>query len=104
MVGVFTSSTVFAQQNSEFIPVEGSFVATKNCPAYISKNWHTNPDKAEARGSTSYRVLQVETLEHPEWVRLEVIGAKFTPKRWVQTACGTLGELKRIAEPTPPRP
>lgn len=68
-------------------PVNGSFDAIKSCPAYLSKNNKTNPDKLTTQPSVRYSLVEINRNINPRWLRI-VFEGNPNPKRWVSVDCG----------------
>jgi ribonuclease T2 len=67
--------------------VDGSFLAVKDCPAYVSKIEQTNPDNLRLTPGRIYPVVATNYAEAPDAYRLRIDGAD--PKyRWVAADCG----------------
>lgn len=67
--------------------LDGSFLAVKDCPAYVSKAERTNPDATRLVPGRVYPVFEVNVPEAPEAYRIRIEGAD--PKeRWVGADCG----------------
>lgn len=67
--------------------LEGSFLATQDCPAYASKAQRTNPDDTRLVPGRTYPVIAADLPGTPEAYRIEIRGAE--PKlRWVEARCG----------------
>lgn len=67
--------------------VNGSFDATKTCPAYLSKNNKTNPDNLVTQPFMRYKISEINRNNHPNWLRL-VFEGNAHPQRWVSADCG----------------
>lgn len=71
---------------SASIPITGEFIATKACPAYVSKNYQSNPDLLQLEVGKHYKMLEINK-DHPDWVRL-LIPNIHQAARWVKMNCG----------------
>ncbi|MDI9819653.1 MULTISPECIES: ribonuclease T [unclassified Legionella] len=69
------------------ITVIGSFEANKSCPAYLSKNKKTNPDKLIIKPAEKYEIREINRAENPDWLRIEVPTGE-NSLRWISAACG----------------
>ncbi|MDP1604580.1 MAG: ribonuclease T [Legionella sp.] len=67
--------------------VDGSFEANNSCPAYISKNKKTNPDDLLIQPNTTYKLLEINRQNNPDWLRIVVPDNQFS-QRWVSANCG----------------
>lgn len=65
----------------------GTFSAQQSCPAYVSKNKLTNPDKARILAGKEYDAIEVNKPDHPGWYRVIVPTAN-PRERWVNAECG----------------
>jgi ribonuclease T2 len=68
-------------------PAGGSLLAVRGCPAYISKNKLTNPDRIKLAPGTAYPVLEQNRAGNPDWYRIRIVGAR-PAERWVSADCG----------------
>lgn len=72
----------------------GEFTAKQTCPAYVSKNKATNPDKVYVLPGYEYDIIEVLST-NASWYRIIVPHAN--PKqRWVSADCG---EAQLISSP-----
>jgi ribonuclease T2 len=79
--------------------VEGSFLALKDCPAYVSKAEQTNPDDTRLTPGRIYPVVEVNFAAAPDAYRIRIDGAD--PKyRWVSADCGEYPPKSSPAEIT----
>ncbi len=67
-------------------PVSGIFEATQSCPAYISKNSKSNPDKLMIEVTKHYPLKEINKSP-PDWLRIEMPEHRNT-LRWVSAHCG----------------
>ncbi|MEW6037570.1 MAG: ribonuclease T [Pseudomonadota bacterium] len=79
-------------------PAQGTFTAERDCPAYLSKNKHTNPDGARVIAGNAYPVIGANRPDAANWYRLRLPTAD-PPERWVSRDCGRL-QADATAEPT----
>ena len=77
----------------------GSFVASKQCPAFLSFRKSTNPGNQTVEAGHSYPVIAKNAAE-PSHYRLRIEGAT-PPERWVSIDCGTYQDGGTAAGPTP---
>lgn len=78
----FSAFSIHAQA----IPVSNlEFHATKNCPAYLSKNNQTNPNSLTTQPLKVYQVREINKPA-PDWLRIEM--AEEHTLRWVNAECG----------------
>ena len=80
----------------------GSFVATKQCPAFLSFRKSTNPGNQTVEAGRSYPVIARNAAE-PSHYRLRIDGAN-PPERWVSVDCGTYHDDGTVAGPAPAGP
>ena len=67
--------------------VEGSFLATTDCPAYVSKFRQTNPDDIKLVPGRVYPLFETNYDLEPDYYRIRIEEAD--PKeRWVAAECG----------------
>ncbi|MDF9391952.1 MULTISPECIES: ribonuclease T2 family protein [Methylococcus] len=83
------------------VPVEGTFSAGRDCPAYVSKNKLTNPDGARVTAGKAYPVIEADRRWDARWYRLRLPSAN-PPERWVGRDCGRL-QPGAAAEPAAER-
>lgn len=82
------------------VPMAGSFVAARACPAEQSFNRHTNPGNVQLAPNQSYPLVSANKTPASHYL-LIVPGA--TPeRRWVAVDCGTVGGAGTAATPAPP--
>lgn len=67
--------------------VEGSFLATRECPAYVSKVRQTNPDDAQLAPGRIYPLFEINQDLAPDYYRIRIEGAD-PRERWVAADCG----------------
>jgi ribonuclease T2 len=91
----------WASAASAEVPLSGSFIAGKSCPAYQSFRKATNPGNVNIEAGHSYRLLakNAATASH---YRIEIEGAS-PPERWVAADCGT-AEGNKSEAPAPETP
>jgi ribonuclease T2 len=90
------------------ILADGTFAATKTCPAFLSFRKSTNPGDVNVEPGKSYPVIS-QNAAAPTHYRLRVEGAS-PPERWVSTDCGTFAAAAgssaaasaSATEPSPP--
>jgi ribonuclease T2 len=70
----------------------GTFIASRICEAYVSKNKRTNPDSMTLTIGRSYPVFEVNKAVDPGWYRIRIETAQ-PPERWVDRNCGTADVL-----------
>ena len=77
------ASAAIAQE----VPLTGSFIASKACPAYLSFRKHSNPGDVSVEAGKSYPILSQnnQTASH---YRIKVEGAQ-PAQRWVAVDCGS---------------
>ncbi len=69
------------------VPLNGSFLATKECPAFQSFRKGTNPDGVKIESGHSYPLLAKNAANATHYrVRIE---SASPPERWVSIDCGT---------------
>ncbi|WP_419419661.1 ribonuclease T2 family protein [Legionella sp. D16C41] len=69
-------------------PASGKLIATETCPAYLSKNKRTNPDGLFTQPNTHYQIREINRLNNPDWLRIEISENTEYPLRWVSINCG----------------
>ncbi|CAM2748546.1 ribonuclease T2 family protein [Legionella worsleiensis] len=82
--------------------VNGTFEATKVCPAYVSKNNKTNPDNLMVRIHQQYVIKEINK-NPPDWLRI-VIPEQRNSLRWVSADCGLAEYAERNTERCDLRP
>lgn len=68
-------------------PVMGTFEASTSCPAYLSKNKKTNPDKLYTQTGQHYDLVEINKSNNPDWLRINM-GIGEHSLRWVSSSCG----------------
>lgn len=66
--------------------VSGTFEATQNCPAYLSKNKKSNPDNLMVHPNQSYQIKAINKSP-AEWLYIE-LPEHHNTLRWVNVTCG----------------
>lgn len=74
------------------MPADGTFTATKACPALQSIRKETNPGAVLTEPGTAYAII-AQNRKKPTHYRIDVPGAE-PPERWVEAGCGTAEALK----------
>ena len=69
------------------VALSGSFLATKNCPAFQSFRKSTNPGGVRIEAGHSYRLLAKNAANATHY-RIRIDGAA-PPERWVSVGCGS---------------
>jgi ribonuclease T2 len=69
------------------VNVMGSFEASSSCPAYLSKNKKTNPDDLYVQPKATYKLLEINRQNNPDWLRIVFPDNPFS-SRWVSATCG----------------
>lgn len=87
VAGWFVAS---AHGASADVAMSGSFVATKNCPAFQSFRKVTNPGDIKIVAGHSYRLL-AKNAPQPSHYRIRVEGAE-PAERWVSVDCGNYND------------
>lgn len=72
--------------------ISGSFVASRACDAYVSKNKHSNPDHARLIVDHHYSLVEANKKRHPDWYRVRVESAS-PSLRWVNASCGRVSTV-----------
>lgn len=72
------------------VAMSGSFVATKDCPAFQSFRKATNPGRIKIVGGHSYRLL-AKNAPQPSHYRIRIEGAE-PAERWVSVDCGNYSD------------
>ena len=72
------------------VAVRGSFLATKDCPAFQSFRKATNPGGVRTEAGHSYPLL-AKNAPHATHYRVRIEGAA-PPERWVSVTCGNYRE------------
>jgi ribonuclease T2 len=72
------------------VAVSGSFLATKNCPAFQSFRKATNPGEVKIEAGHSYPLLAKNAANATHY-RIRIDGAA-PPERWVSVSCGNYRE------------
>ena len=85
VAGLLTALTLPAAWAAS--PADGTFTASRDCQAYVSKNKRTNPDGARLTVGADYPVFEVNRADNPDWYHLRVGSANPTA-RWVSGKCG----------------
>jgi len=86
-MGLIAAST---QLSLADVPLKGSFLANKECPAFQSFRKGTNPDGAQVESGHSYQLLAKNAPVATHYrVRIENASP---PERWVSADCGLLRE------------
>lgn len=67
-------------------PMEGTFLASRSCPALVSIRKDTNPGLAVTGPGVSYKLLARNRKKATHY-RIEMPGAE-PPERWVEARCG----------------
>lgn len=84
------------------LPADGSFIASKACPALQSIRKETNPGAVMTVPGTRYAVI-AKNRKKPTHYRIEILTAD-PPARWVEAGCGTteavVGQEKVQRQPT----
>ncbi|MDP4077674.1 ribonuclease I [Acidovorax sp. A1169] len=66
--------------------VQGAFVASRDCDAYLSFRRGTNPGAIKVSPGKKYEIREVNDKDRT-WLRIEVPGVS-DPLRWVASECG----------------
>ncbi|HAT8593259.1 TPA: ribonuclease T [Legionella pneumophila] len=75
------------------ILVNGTFEATKSCPAYLSKNRKSNPDNLMVEPNQKYQLKEINKAK-PDWLRIQF--SDHQPNlRWVSVDCGVIEYTER---------
>ena len=72
------------------VAMSGSFVATKDCPAFQSFRKATNPGGIKIVAGHSYRLL-AKNAPQPSHYRIRIEGAE-PAERWVSVDCGNYSD------------
>ncbi|KTC99843.1 ribonuclease T2 family protein [Legionella erythra] len=80
IVSLLSIYAVLAQAS---VPVEGTFIAGKSCPAYLSKNKKTNPANVSVEAGRRYPLIEINKPYKPVWLRIAIADG-----RWVASECG----------------
>jgi ribonuclease T2 len=89
------------------VPLDGSFVAQRNCPAVQSISRQTNPGAITTKPGTAYRVIAANKAEATHyWI---VVPGAQPDRRWVAVDCGTVDGAQvqapaSVARPLPSGP
>ena len=78
--------TVFLTSNAHAIKVEGTFKATKSCPAYKSFRKGQNPGDIQSVPGRIYEVIEENKTEGP-WALIMIPEISYS-RRWVAKECG----------------
>lgn len=83
--------------------IDGTFLAVRGCPAYVSKNKLTNPSHSRVIPGQQYRVIERNRPDAPDYYRIRLDTAN--PKeRWVGSDCGKFStSTSSSLGPTPPQ-
>jgi ribonuclease T2 len=92
---------IFATDASAQVKLEGSFIASKSCPALQSIKKGTNPGDVAIAAGTSYRLLG-KNKEQASHYWIEVPDAK-PLQRWVAVDCGSANGAV-VSTPSQTRP
>lgn len=85
-MGILPLALSLATDASAARLVEGTFLATRECPAFVSKIQQTNPDDARLVPGRIYPLFEVNQ-DPPDYYRIRMDDAD--PKeRWVAADCG----------------
>ncbi|MDX1835986.1 ribonuclease T2 family protein [Legionella taurinensis] len=82
IVSLLSLYAVFAQAS---VPVDGTFIAGKSCPAYLSKNKKTNPSNASVEAGQRFTLIEINRPYKPDWLRITMADGT---GRWVASQCG----------------
>ena len=82
-------------------PMEGSFLASRSCPALVSIRKDTNPGMVITGPGISYKLLARNRKDATHY-RIEVPNAE-PPERWVEATCGKAIPAA-VAAPAPSAP
>lgn len=86
--------TVFMASNAHAIKVEGTFKATKSCPAYKSFKRGHNPGNIHSAPGRTYEVVEENKAEGP-WALILI--PEINSRRWVTKECGITTITSRSA-------
>lgn len=75
----------------------GNFVATKECPMYVSKNQGTNPGGIKSIIGTTYPIAEANALP-ASWYRVK---DQVNGLRWVEATCGQVNGESGVINPVP---
>jgi ribonuclease T2 len=78
---------------------EGTFTASRACPALQSIRKDTNPGQVMTEPGTGYAII-AKNRKKPTYYRIEVPGAS-PPERWVEASCGKAEAPKSPAAERP---
>ncbi|MEO8683407.1 MAG: ribonuclease [Devosia sp.] len=93
------------------VPLDGTFLAQRNCPALQSINRQTNPGNVTITPGSSYRIVAANKAEATHyWI---VVPGAQPDRRWVAVDCGTIegaeadtpsAQAPTQSQPTGPKP
>lgn len=83
-------------------PMEGTFLASRSCPALVSIRKDTNPGMAVTGPGLSYKLL-ARNRKKPTHYRIEIPDAD-PPERWVEARCGKPVPAAAAAAPAGNKP
>jgi ribonuclease T2 len=86
---VFAAASLPPRPAAADVAMSGTFVASKECPAFLSFRKQTNPGDVKIEAGHSYPLI-AGNAPQPSHYRLQVEGAS-PPERWVDVDCGSPG-------------
>lgn len=94
---LLTARTAYAE-----VPLDGSFLAQRTCPALQSINRQTNPGAVTVTPGTAYHVVAANNTEASHyWI---VVPGAQPERRWVAVECGIIEGAEGAEGNTPPAP
>lgn len=78
--------------------ISGSFKATQDCPAYVSKNKRSNPDGLHLKLGAVYPLVEANRPNRPDWYRLRLQAEPAL--RWVSKDCGEVRQGSADPDPS----
>lgn len=98
LIGLFAGLSLLTAHANAQIRVEGTFSATKSCPAYQSISKQTNPGNVTVTPGTDYTLVGKNKDAATHYL-IAIDGAQ-PSQRWVSVSCGTFADAT-ADEPAP---
>ncbi|WP_158262662.1 ribonuclease T2 family protein [Photobacterium sanctipauli] len=92
---LFVNVILFSNFSQAATKLDGTFIATEQCPAYQSIKKKTNPGKITTKIDASYQTLAINKPDG-DWLQLRFENAS-PSVRWVNINCGHLNSTSAIA-------
>lgn len=98
LILAFISLLLAATQVHASEPVQGTFVASRACDAYLSFRKGTNPGAVRVSAGGEYELKETNDKDRA-WFRVEIPGVA-DPLRWVAAECGVTKNLALVGAGT----